>query len=215
MSTWTNISNTNSSYKIFYADAQVNGMSGDFCKEYRLFDNTQADAVIMDVNDTVGAVGNCRIESLIKNSLIPDAYAGNLGNTVLLGSRLHVDPADNTKFQGVYLLYTGGRTFTICYGRLDNMEFNRTSNEVISKTITTTGTLQIRWDVITTTDNQYILTKLELWSGSAWTKLAITGFNIPHASYTLGKIGIGSVNLVADSPINSSFYDSVKIYLPA
>lgn len=215
MSTWTQIENTADCYKIFYADATVNGMSGDFCKEYRVFANNLNDAVVLDVNDTVGNVGNCRVESLIRNSLIPSAYAGDLGNTVVLAARVHVDVDDNTKYNGVYLLYTGSRTFTICYGRLDEMEYNRVNNEVISRQIQTTGTISIRWDVITTTDNMYILTKLEMYSGTTWSKLAVTGFNIPSASYTLGKVGIGAVNLVAGAPKDSAFFDAVKIYLPA
>lgn len=215
MSTWSNVINTNSDYKIFYADAQVNGMSGDFCKEYRLFNSANADSVIVDANETVGMVGNLRIEAMIKNSLVPAAFLGDKGNTVLLSSRIHVDTVDNTKFNGVHLLYDGSRTFTLCYGYLSTMNDNILNNTVISKNITTEGTVTIRWDVITTTDNQYILTKLEQWNGTTWAKLFITGFNIPNPSYTSGRIGIGSCNLVALSPNNSSFFDAVKIYLPA
>jgi hypothetical protein len=215
MSTWTNIINTSAAYKIFYADAQAQGMSGDFCKEYRLFDNNVENSTILDVNDTVGNVGNCRIESLIRNSLDPSEYSGDLGNTVVLAARIHTNLSDPSKFNGIYLLYTGSRTFTICYGRLDQMEYNRVNNEVISKQIQTPGTIQIRWDVITTTDNYYILTKLEMFAGSAFTKLVVTGFNIPASSYTLGKIGIGASNLVVGAPKDSSYFDAVKIYLPA
>lgn len=215
MSTWTNIINTNNHYKIFYADAQVNGMSGDFCKEYRLFDNGTTNDAILDVNDTVGAVGNCRVELMLKNTLLPSVYTGNMGNTSVVATRVHVDTVDSSKFNGVYLLFDGSKTFTICYGYLDNMAYNMTHNAVITKNITQTGTFTVQWDVITTTDNNYLLTKLSLWSGTAWTKLVVTGFNIPAATYTLGKIGIGSCNLIAGAPFDSSFFDSVKIYLPA
>jgi hypothetical protein len=215
MSTWTNIINTDSSYKIFYADAQVNGMSGDFCKEYRLFDNLIADAVILDVNDTIGNVGNCRIETLLRNTLLPDAYLGNMGNTVLVGARVHSIVGNPSHYNGIYLLYDGSRTFAICYGRLDQMNTNMDTNTVITKNISTVGTIQIRWDIITTTDDLYILTKLEMYSGTTWTKLAVTGFNIPDASYTSGKLGIGACNLVEGAPKDSSLFDAVKIYLPS
>jgi hypothetical protein len=214
MSTWTNIINSGNDYKVFYADAQALNMSGDFCKEYRLFDALTQNSVILDVNDTVSNVGNCRIESLIRNSNNPDTY-NNLGNTVLLAARVHADVANPPHYNGVYLLYDGLRDFTICYGWLDTMWSNIQNNTVVTKHIGTTGTVQIRWDVITTTDNAFLLTKLEQWTGSAWTKLVVTGWNIPAATYTSGKLGIGSVNLAMDSPNDSSYFDAVKIFLPA
>ena len=217
MSTWNNVINTNNHYKIFYADAQTNGMSGDFCKEYRLFDNGYPDDVILDANDTVGAVGNCRIELMVRNSMAlttPPANSG-VGNASVVAARVHVDTIDNSKFNGVFLLFDGNKTFTICYGYLDSMTYNVANNTVITAQVSTSGTLTVRWDVITTTDNNYILTKLEIYNGTTWAKLAVTGFNIPATSYTLGKLGIGSCNFAAGAPYDSTFFDSVKIYLPA
>lgn len=213
MSTWTNVINTSNAYRIFYADAQAVGMSGDFCKEYREFDNSVYQAAILDVNDTVGGVGNCRVESLINNSFVADPY-GDIGNTSLIATRVHVNLEDPTKHNGVYLLFAS-KLFTICYGRLDQMDYNRVNNVIITHSIVTAGTISIQWDVITTTDNNYILTKLSMYTGSAWSKLAVTGFNIPAASYTLGKIGIGACNMLGVSTKASSYFDSVKIYLPA
>lgn len=214
MSTWTNIVNTSNAFKIFYADAVANNMSGDFCKEYRVFNNLIDDAVILDANSTVGSVGNCRVECMLKNTLVPDAYVGNFGNTPVVSARIHLNGL--SEYQGIFLLYDGARTFSICYGKLNEMQSNLINNTVISHTISTVGTVQIRWDVITTTDNMFILTKLEQYVNGTWAKLAITGFNIPEDSYRNGLIGIGSTNLIAGSPLPAStFFDAVKIYLPA
>jgi hypothetical protein len=211
MSTWTNTINTNSHFRIFYADAQEQQMSGDFCKEYRLYTPTTKNDVILDVNDTVGAVGNCRVEAMIRNSNTPTTY-NHQGNNVLIGTRIH---QDSSEWKGIFLLYDYSRTFSICYGNLNLIYENYTNNLVMQKNIATTGTVTIRWDVITTTDNAYILTKLEMYSGTTWSKLMITGFNIPTANYSSGKIGIGGVNLADNSHVDSSYFDAVKIYLPA
>jgi len=213
MSTWTNLVNTSSNFRIFYADAVEQSMSGDFCKEYRLYTPTTKNDIILDVNDTIGATGNCRLESMIRNSNNPTGY-NQQGNAVVLAARVHTDIGSGEK-KGLFLIFDYTKTFSICYGNVDTMFENLANNLVMTKSISTVGTVTLRWDVITTTDNNYILTKVEQYSNGLWTKLMITGFNIPTAGYSSGKLGIGSVNLKDASHVDSSYFDAVKIYLPA